>query len=369
MKKLPYIEDYIALLADDPFLWPPRTPLIKLARYDEPIVNSMAYQINKNISFTDRQSVLAHKIVTKYRKQWSTAGYDVTDHIDSPKYKLPIRVVDRRKIIDVNHGLISIRFPYDQELISRVRAAVSDIPGRLQWDPESHSWTAALIEPRIIWAQEFGNLNGFEFGDEFRCCLEEILNTPDYSIKLVKDGDGFNITNAESSLIDYVRENIGFDKKDLIKLVDTSSILGYEVDDEIKQIIADQYGNKILDLMLTKCNNNSYTDRLDSFADLVAYAKLVGRQPIYVYESGSETLRKEILKYYTNDEVLSTGHHLIPVSEYSRYQVIYYSNWKAISHHIPLLVTLHTLTIGIRRQQASHLAEKIITYTHVANNE
>ena len=369
MKKLPYIEDYIALLADDPFLWPPRTPLIKLARYDEPIVNSMAYQINKNISFTDRQSVLAHKIVTKYRKQWLAAGYDVTGHIDNPQYRLPIRTVDRRKIIDVQDNLIHIRFPYDQELISRIRAAVQDLPGRLQWNPDCHSWAAALIEPRIIWAKEFGTENGFEFGANFTALLEEMLNTPDYSIKLVSSDTGYVISNAESSLTEYVEENIGLGLDRVIPLVDSSALLAYEVDDSIKLSLSQQFNKNIMAFILDKSSNLGFKHNIESFSDVVDYARLTNRLPIYVYESGSQVLRNEIRRYFRDQQILSNGHHLIPVEEYSKYSVIYYTNWKVIKNKMPLLVTLHTLTIGIRRQQVADLAEKVITYTHMPDNE
>lgn len=369
MKKLPYIEDYILLMLQDPLTWPPRTPLIKLARYDEPIVNSMADQISRNISFTDRQSVLAHKIVTKYRKQWSAAGYDVTDHIDKPQYRLSIRQVDRRKIIDVVDGLIHLRFPYDQELISRIRAAVTDIPGRLQWNPDLHSWICALIEPRIIWAKEFGLENGFEFGENFTLNLQTVLDTADYSIKLVENDNCFSITNAEISLNEYVEEHIGFDLDKMLALTDASAILAYTVDENIKEYLRERYNQNILSFILDKTVNMSFTKSLDSLKDVVDYAKLTNRLPIYVYESGSQVLRSEISKYFSDDQILSKGHHLIPVEEYSQYSVIYYTNWKVIKNKMPLLVTLHTLTIGIRRQQVADLAEKVITYTYVAENE
>lgn len=361
MKRLPYIEDYIDILGGGAMFWPPRDPIIKLARYDEPIVQSMAEQLNRGTGLTDRQSVLAHKIVVKYRRQWATAGYDVSDHVDSPKFKLPIRQVDRRRIIDIVDDAIEIKFPYDQELISRLRVDATSVPGTLRWSTDRHAWLSSVIEPRIIWAKTFGSENSFEFGAEFERVLAESLDQQDYTIRLVQQTDRYCIENAAQSMTDYLEEHVGFDK--LLPLVDMSSILAYEVDDVIKMGIRDQYSALVTDLMLSRSVNCTYTDEIDSVDQIVEYAKLANRWPIYVYESGSKSLYNQISQLFAQDEIVSQGHHLLTTEQLESARVVYFSHWKTARSNMPLLITMHTLLIGHRRQQVAALAEKIVYYT------
>ena len=361
MKRLPYIEDYIDLLGGGAMFWPPRDPIIKLARYDEPIVQSMAEQVNKGTGLTDRQSVLAHKIVVKYRRQWATAGYDVSDQVDQPRFKLPIRQVDRRRIIDIVDDTIEIKFPYDQDLISKLRADATTIPGSLRWNGDRHAWCSPVIEPRIIWAKTFGAEHSFEFGAEFERVLAESLEQEDYAIRLVPQGQAYIIENAAQSMTDYIEQHLGFD--DAVRLIDMSSVLAYEVCDSIKQTIKQQHSPLVADILLAQSVNCTYTDEITTVNQVVEYAKLVNRWPIYVYESGSKSLYNQISALFAREEIISQGHHLLTDEQLQQSRVVYFSHWKTARHNMPLLITMHTLLIGHRRQQVAALAEKIVYYT------
>lgn len=361
MKRLPYIEDYIDLLGGGAMFWPPREPIIKLARYDEPIVQSMAEQVNKGTGLTDRQSVLAHKIVVKYRRQWATAGYDVTDHIDHPKFKLPIRQVDRRRIIDVVDNRIEIKFPYDQDLISKLRADAASVPGSLRWHTDRHAWVASLIEPRIIWAKEFASLNNFEIGAEFEQILDLVLDQEDYSIRLIETASGYQIENAAQSLTDYIDDNIGYN--DLVKLVDLSPLLKYEVSETITNSLSTRLDPLVIELLLSRSHNSTYQHEITNVDKIVAYAQITNRWPIYVYESGSKQLYNQMHELFKPNEIISQGHHLLSKDDLKNTKVVYFSHWKTATNNMPLLITMHTLLIGHRRQQVAALAEKIVYYT------
>lgn len=366
MKRLPYIEDYIDILGGGGLIWPPRDPIIKLARYDEPIVESMANQLSKGTGFTDRQSVLAHKIVVKYRRQWATAGYDVGDHVTSPKFKFPIRQIDRRRIIDIEDNAIVLRFPYDQDLIGKLRADSTSIPGSLRWLSDRHAWVSSLIEPRIIWAREFGTLNTFEFGAAFEAVLAETLSISDYAIELVRDQSGYKIENAAESLQEYVAEHIGFD--DPVALIDAAAILGYTVSEQILEPIRRQLDPTVYEIMTSRTVNSTYDTEITNIEQVVEYAKITNRWPIYIYESGSRTLLDKISKLFAVDEIITTGHHLITPEHLDKCRVVYFTHWKKASDHMPLLVTMHTLLIGHRRQQVANMAEKIIYYTRITES-
>lgn len=364
MKKLPYIEDYIILMGDDALTWPPKDPIISLARYDKPIVDSMTSQIQRGQGFTDRQSQLAYKIVTKYKKQWEKVGYSVEEQISLPRFKLPIRAIDRRKYIDIENNRIAIKFPYDQDLISKIRMDATAVPGRCSWNAETHCWEAALIEPRIVWAREFGTSNGFEFGNEFERILQDVLATADFSIKLVKENQQYKIINAESSLDSYVTENIGYNN--LTKLLDYSSILAYEVDGQILDEAKEQFGHGLVELMLSKSLSLTFQDQITEFDTICNYAELTARYPIYVFETGSKKLYNEVYRKFSASEIISTGHHLASQESLDKAKVIYVTNWRDIKASMPLFITMHTFVIGHRRQQIANFANKIIYLTQVS---
>ena len=368
MKRLSYIEDYIDLIGGGALFWPPRDPIIKLARYDEPIVQSMADQISRSVGFTDRQSALAHKIVIKYRKQWEKAGYDVSHHIDAPKFKLPIRQIDRRRLIDIIDNKIQIRFPYDQEIISRLRADIQNIPGKCTWQAEKHCWESALIEPRLIWAKEFGLNNNFEFGHDFDHVLKTVLTTcMDYSIELQQDGSVYTITNAESSMVDYINQHVGFDN--VMGLLDHSPILSYGVDHDIVESLTQNYSKDIVDLLLSKTVNMTFRDEITNFDQVLKYAEVTKRYPIYVFETGSKKLYNKIHTLIDKNDIVSTGHHLLDPEESKQAKVIYLSHWRNITEPMPLFVTMHTFVIGNRRQWVANQAEKIVYYTQIVDQE
>lgn len=361
MKKLPYIEDYISLMAEHVLSWPIREPIIKLARYDEPIVESMNDQINGNIGFTDKQSALAHKIVTKYKKQWISAGYDVGHLVEAPRYRLPIRVIDRRKTIALQDNHIIISFPYDQELISYIRAGVSKVPGSLYFDKDQRHWRAGLTEQRLIWAKEFGLKFNFEFSQEFNSAIEQLLSQSDYKICLVKDSTGYTITNAADSMLEYLHQRIEFSQENYLKLCDYSSIMGYNIDSSITEQLNTDLDTKVISLLTNREVNLTYANRASlDIAPIIEYAHLVNRFPIYVYEVNDKIILEKLKDYFDHSEIcmFKANSAVDPGA-----QVIYCNQWKLIDIRIPLLITMHTLMIGYKRQQMLQNSEKIVYYT------
>lgn len=359
MKQLPYIEDYIALMATDQLVWPPSKPIIKLARYDEPIVNSMLDQIQRGNGFTDRQAALAHKIVIKYRRQWAIKGYEI-NHLDStPRYRLPIRIIDRRQLIDVIDDQIEIRFPYNQDQINNIRAAINTVPGNLAFDRIRGCWTAKVIEPRLIWAKEFGTKYNFEFGKEFNRILGIVLDQEDYGIGLKLNNNYFEIKNAESSLIDYINCNGGFGIDNSLKLIDLSGICGYSVDPDIFTQLPVQLPSGVKKFFLDRTIDVKYHESELDLADLVNYAELTNRWPIYVYESGTQILRKNLDKYFDSDHIIEKK---LNPKESVTGKIVYLDHWKLAPDHMKLLVTTHVVLIGNRRQHMLQCSDKVVYF-------
>lgn len=359
MKSLTYIEDYILLMANHQICWPPTTPVISLARYDEPIVNSMADQIQRNLGFTDKQAVLAHKIVVKYKRQWANAGYDISKQETNGLFKLPIRVVDRSRGININQGKIEIKFPYDQELISHIRASVNSLPGHCYFDRERHCWISSLIEPRLVWAKEFSTKYNFSLGADFEDALKLMNSVEQYHIKLQYNSGNFEITNAADTLTSYINDHGGFGNDNIVRLIDLSGVLGYQVDNSVYEHLDIELDSELIQLLTERSTNLQFDKQID-LEKVVRYAELTQRFPIYVYESGSSVMRQQLNKYFTVEEIIDRK--TTPNSAKDG-KVVYFNHWKLADADIPLLVTTHTLMIGNRRQQMLHAADKVVFFS------
>lgn len=367
MKTLPYIEDYIVLMATDTLNWPPAVPPIKLARYDEPIVNSMAQQVQNNLGFTDKQAILAHKIVVKYRKQWASQNYDVGQHVTHPKYKNPIRNIDRSKSIGIDQNKIYLRFPYDQILISELRASVQSVNGSLSFNKDKRQWEAGLVEPRLIWAKEFGLKYQFMFSEEFDQLIQLMLGQDEYEIKLAKlDNEHYHILNGADSLNDYIDQHGGFGVNNLCSLVDMSSLLGYKLDHQVLDEFKNTVPSQLHNYFFNKDQNIAYQNRAQiNVDDLLRYAGYTNRFPIFIYEANDRVLFNLFKEKVDTIDIVDKES---TVDRTWNSPVVYVKHWKLIPYRIPILITMSTLMLGFRRQQMLQCADKVVYFTQDIDN-
>jgi hypothetical protein len=156
------------MAGDGPFLF--MAPAIVMIPNDEKIVLSMSGQLTKGHGFTEKQSVLALRLIKKYQSYLSLAlNKDIAPFVDNPTFKMPIRVVDHEKKLSIIEGSnntkkIAAQFPYNEELIQKVRnfkKVLSDHGhgyGKfiapeftVSWDEGKRVWTMPLWEDTIEW--------------------------------------------------------------------------------------------------------------------------------------------------------------------------------------------------------------------------
>ena len=107
-----YIEDLIETLTLE---------YIPVNAWDQKIVHSFYEQVTKNTGFTEKQSILALRIVTRYAASISSKiKVDITKFIETPQYRLPIRKILAEKTIKINKDLIEVRLPYDDNFVADV---------------------------------------------------------------------------------------------------------------------------------------------------------------------------------------------------------------------------------------------------------
>jgi len=367
-----YLEDYIEYLAGFPMTNNVRPGTVSLARYDTQIVASIANQTFNGTGFSDRQALLAHKLVVKYKRQFANNGILIGEHEEDPKFRLPLRQVDRSKIITLNDKKIVVRFPYDVKMIDALREYGKKIPSELRFNKPNRQWEADITEPRVLWACEFADKYEFEIDTVLLELREKIDHCQQirYAIELDYVDNQIVISNAESSLLDYINSNVGgLGKDNLLNLIDQSSILGYTVSEKI--ITLYDFGQVDKRLALKKESHFPWNDE-GSFEKIVDYAEWSQRYPIFVFDPLNENKPNnpvlEKLKNHFKDELEVVGARQKRI-DYQNKKCVYLTHWHSSwQMKIPLLVTLTGLMVGLKKQHILQHSEKIVFSSEILYN-
>ena len=369
----PYLEDYIEYLAGYHPTVPAPRGTISLARYDMQIVSSIAQQTLNSVGFSDKQALLAHKLMVKYKRQLATHGILIGEHEDDPKFRLPLRQVDRSKVVTIKDDKLILKFPYDTSLIDTLREQGKKIPGDIRFNKQERQWETAITEPRVVWALQFADKYEFTHDPglvELNKKIEQCQQTR-YAIELDLVGDKLVIHNAESSLLDYVEEHLGGLRLDnLDRLVDQSSILGFTVSDKIVELQG--LGGILKQLTLQKETHLPWTNE-GNFEKVMEYAEKYNRYPIFVYDPLNEQKqtnpvldRLKSLFKESDLEVVSSKQRKV---DYQGKKCVYLTNWQpSWQIPVPLLVTLTGLMVGLKKQQIIQNSEKVVFSSEIIYN-
>lgn len=374
MKKFSSVEDYIEIINGDRDvvtgklygLFDSKPPIINLARYDVQILNSMSQATQSGKPLTDKQADLAVKIVLKYRKQLAAHLVDVSP-VETPVFRLGVRQIDRRKLLYVENNSIILKFPYDTALINDLRDLAKISQGRWRFDSENRSWALALTETNVVAANGFARNHKFEVAPEFEKYIHavEVCEQQPYEIKLVQHDGKYTITNAARSLIEAIDDWTNLDQ-----LVDRSSVYGYTVDELLNLDIVAKYGPRLTNLMTAQESKFAPTNDETVFRDVVAYADITKRYPIYVYEPDmSERLYNNfVTKFFKPDQIHKTQSLKLnePVTDK---QVIYFNKFNARwDKPVALLISGQGMMHGGDKTILLQIAEKVVYFaTEVYN--
>lgn len=380
MKTYPYVEDYIEIINGDRNpatgklygLFDDTPPIVNLARYDVQIVNSMSDATSNNRPLTDRQAALACKIVLKYRKQLEKLSIDVSP-VETPQFRLGIRTIDRRRILSIENNNIVLQFPYDVKLIDDIRELAKLSEGRWAFDGDTKTWKIGLTETNVIAANGFAQNHQFEICKEFNVLIDAVSTCEgtDYAIKLTNTTDGLIITNAANGLTEYINNWCGFNYDNINQLVDAAPILGYTVDQEIEQEMVSRYSPRIYNLMTAQESKFNPTVHDDVAKDIVDYANITNRFPIYVYEPNlsGHLLNGFVNANFESDEIYrATELKKEPITVGKK--VIYFHKFSASwTQPIPLLISGQGMMHGGDKSILLQRAEKVVYFAaEVYNN-
>lgn len=381
MKTFPYVEDYLEVINGDrdpisgkPYgLFSDTPPIISLARYDVQIINSMSTSTLEGKALTDKQAELALKIIFKYKKQLEKLAIDIGP-ISNPQFRLGVRQIDRRRMLYIDNDKIVLKFPYDTKLIDNIRDLAKISQGRWNFCAEPKIWQLSITETNVIAAHGFATNHQFEISESFKAYLDTVLECEKipHEIKLTKIDNQLTITNAAPSLIEAINNWCGFDSSNIDLLVDAAPVYGYTVDKDIEDNIISNYSPRIYNLMTAIESKFSPTVQYELVDDIVKYAKITGRYPIYVYEPDlSDRLLDNFVRQNFEDDEIYRVRDLKKVSPAIHKKVIYFNKYTAQwDQPIPLLISGQGMMHGGEKSMLLQRAEKIVYFaTEVYNNK
>lgn len=366
MKTFVYVEDYLEVAAgyisvdgkkkNNYFAYP--EPILNLARYDVAVLNSMGETVHGGKSLTDNQGKLAVKMLLKYRKQFTQHGVDITP-LEKPVFRKPLREIDRRRLAYIDQDSIKVKFPFQTDIINQVKEWKRVSEGTVVFNRESKLWEFGLTESNVNWVNAFAKSHAFELDENLIDIMNQIIEAEQqpYKIELRTTKTGFTIVNADSSLVNYVEQTIGFSDDKLLELVDASAILGYTVDPEL--LTAVQVDSDLHPLLV----NKNYNVGAENFSLAVKYIKESRRFPAIVYQSNPMLVDESlsVLKnYFDEDEIMyhSRG-NLNEIPEYVKV-VVSSKLGQFVPARVPLLVTFSAMMFGGEKSNWTQQAEKLI---------
>ncbi len=372
-----HVEDYIEIIAGyrtpdgkQNSVFDLGEPIISLARYDMKIVPSLANQSDRGIGYTDKQAKLAAELVLKYERQLNKQQIDV-EPVRDPHYRLPIRKIDRTKRTYLEDDKIVLRFPFETELVDQVREYCKVSKGHMSFDPDQKVYRADLTEHNVNWIYVFAKQNRFDIDPTVEDLMQLILSTEQqgYDMDLFVDQDQLMIRHAPESMLDYVTQRVGgFRDTNLLRLIDYSPILGYSVDPQIQHKIVSQHGHRFWKLATNRMLKIEPGTGADIVMDIIMYANLTDRLPVYVYEPDlSYKLLDKIYSTVPEDLIYSQDDDRSPPENC---QIVYLTRLPTVDiARMPLLISSAGMLFGQNKSNFLQSAEKVVYFTQEVYNK
>lgn len=356
MTTFPFVEDYIECIAGVKTSHLHLLP-VALARYDRSPILSFVSQIGNNIGFTDKQSQLALRLITTYKRQLANNGIDASPVLANPQFKIPIRVIDRSMSAILTDTSIELKFPFNAKHVDLIREFAETSEGAVKFDHDARVWRFALTESCVNFAVALGKSAGFFIQPtldqmSLEICAEE---ASEYDIILQRDtNDQLTIANASPPLLGYIDNNGGLVDSNLLWLVDMSEKLGYHVSKEISAEI--QYPSFAL--------SHSICLEKHQLKKLVAYAHLYNKFPIVSHVHSMPAPNEEINAFFDPSEIVNVvrGTPSAPVTSNTKVIHIYGTTYKLLPQRIPLLLCYTNMMYGGYKSLLLQSADKVCYY-------
>ena len=227
------------------------------------------------------------------------------------------------------------------------------------------TWRFGTTEQNVFWLTAWAKAFGIEVDTEVADLADrvEACEQQPYEIKLVQTETGYTITNAATSLTEYIEQYLGgFGLDNINTLIDYAGVLGYDVSPDLtgSMGVVKTFGLK----------QNYHVDPIpENLIAVLEYAEAVNRFPVLIYHpAGSigNALDMSILhEMFKPEEIVHVsldGQITARPDELKDVKVIYVEKFpkRPILERIPLLVTFQELLYGSNKQTWLGAAERII---------
>lgn len=157
-------------------------------RSDQSAMRNFYNLCSANSQLTEKQANFILRLLDKYKEQSKQLQYDYTQHLTTPQWKQPFRVIDESKKVFIETDKegshwVCLKFPF--QLIKEFEKNVPDNSGAVFheiWDKERRLRKLPLYDCNIIKIDEFVKKHKFEIDSTFESVvstIEEIWQDPE----------------------------------------------------------------------------------------------------------------------------------------------------------------------------------------------
>lgn len=147
--------------------------VISVRAFNYNILHSFHEQNLLKQGLTEKQRNLLEKIFKQNASKLSNClKHDVTQFVENPIYRLPMRVLSTGKIVSIvdcsKFGKkLKISFPYDKNIIADLQTN-KNLALMCNWEPDTRAWTMPLVEKNIVFTKDFVSRHEFTVSDEVK---------------------------------------------------------------------------------------------------------------------------------------------------------------------------------------------------------
>lgn len=235
---------------------------INMNPYDAKIITSLTNQLSKGSGLTEKQRVLALKILKRQSTKLSALlGQNIDNFLENPNFKFEKRVVNSVKCINVTKGndyyrVIKVEFPFNDAITQQFREKRHGFR-QCQWDPDQKAWIFSLEEATVDFLTDIAVNFEFTVDEEFQDYkdqIEKIKNNLETNVPMLKISNGIPIFSNTSNFTPQPNT------KDPLQALFFARRVGIAVwDDEYDKILSDDSNG----LMLTNFLKRDPSEKIE----------------------------------------------------------------------------------------------------------
>ena len=220
-----------------------------LNKWDGDVVTSFYEQLTDGLGFTEKQSLLAIRILKKHSNELSSkTGVDVAALIENPVFRLPVRKISNAKTMNIveiepHKHFVEVRFPYNEKYIAAFKKA-RDMQVSGVWGADVKAWIFPVSEGNLRFLINFAKEENFTIDEELEKYgqdIENILsNIDNYIPALVIDNKIPKIVNFPENLSNLETTDIRgaiFEARKLGIMVWDETISNYIESDQVSELL------------------------------------------------------------------------------------------------------------------------------------